>query len=53
VRKRASLQITETDWEHFLEGEARGLVVGVVEHIGYDGTTGTVTLKLSSNGGQQ
>jgi hypothetical protein len=37
---RQQLQITETDWEHFLEGDARGLVVGVVEHIGYDGTTG-------------
>src|SRR5580704_17126647 len=49
---RQQLQITETDWEHFLEGDARGLVVGVVEHIGYDGTTGAVTLKLGSNGRQ-
>jgi hypothetical protein len=50
---RRQLQITETDLEHFLEGEARGLVVGVVEQIGYDGRTGAVTLKLSSNGRQQ
>jgi site-specific DNA recombinase len=50
---RQQLQITQTDWEHFLEGEARGLVVGVVEQIGYDGRTGAVTLKLSSNGRQQ
>jgi hypothetical protein len=46
------LQIAETDWERFLEGDHRGLVVGVVEHIGYDGKTGAVTVKLSSNGQQ-
>jgi hypothetical protein len=50
---RQQLQITETDWEHFLEGDHRGLVVGIVEHIGYDGKTGAVTVKLGSNGQQQ
>jgi recombinase-like zinc beta ribbon protein len=34
---RQQLQITETDWGCFLEGDHRGLVVGVVEHISYDG----------------
>jgi hypothetical protein len=28
---RQQLQITETDWDCFLEGDRRGLVVGVVE----------------------
>jgi site-specific DNA recombinase len=49
---RQQLQIAETDWEHFLEGDRRGLVVGVVEHIGYDGKTGAVAVKLGSNGRQ-
>ena len=49
---RQQLQITETDWGCFLEGEARGLVVGVVEQIGYDGKTGAVAVKLGSNGRQ-
>jgi hypothetical protein len=49
---RQQLQITETDWGCFLEGDHRGLVVGVVEHIGYDGKTGAVTVKLGSNGQQ-
>jgi hypothetical protein len=44
--------ISETDWGCFLEGDHRGLVVGVVEHIGYDGKTGAVTVKLGSNGQQ-
>jgi Recombinase zinc beta ribbon domain len=49
---RQQLQITETDWGCFLEGDHRGLVVGVVEHIGYDGKTGAVAVKLGSNGRQ-
>jgi len=49
---RQQLQITETDWDCFLEGDRRGLVVGVVESIGYDGKTGAVTVKLGSNGQQ-
>jgi site-specific DNA recombinase len=50
---RQQLQITETDWGCFLEGDHRGLVVRVVEHIGYDGKTGAVTVKLGSYGQQQ
>ncbi len=50
---RQQLQITETDWECFLEGETRGLVAGVVEHIHYDGRTGAVTVKLGSKGQQR
>ena len=49
---RQQLQSAETDWERFLEGDHRGLVVGVVEHIGYDGKTGAVAVKLGSNGQQ-
>jgi Recombinase zinc beta ribbon domain len=49
---RQQLQITETDWGCFLTGDHRGLVVSVVEHIGYDGRTGAVTVKLGSNGQQ-
>jgi len=49
---RQQLQITETDWGCFLEGDHRGLVAGVVEHIGYDGTTGAVTVRLGLEGQQ-
>jgi hypothetical protein len=49
---RQQLQIAEADWNYFLEGDHRGLVDGVVEHIGYDGKTGAVTVKLGSNGQQ-
>ena len=49
---RQQLQIAETDWECFCRDDLRGLVVGVVERIGYDGRTGAVKVKLSSNGQQ-
>ena len=49
---RQQLQITETDRGCFLEGDPRGLVAGVVEHIGYEGKTGAVTVKLGSDGQQ-
>ena len=50
---RQQLQITQTDWGCFLTGDPRGLVVGVVEHIDYDGKTGAVTVKLGLSGQQQ
>ena len=49
---RQQQQITETDWGCFLEGDHRGLVVSVVEHIDYDGKTGAVTVRLGLEGQQ-
>jgi len=49
---RRQLQIAETDWDHFLEDDPRALVLGILEHISYDGTTGAVAIKLGSNGRQ-
>ena len=49
---RQQLQIPDTDWQCFLEGNTRALVAGVVERIDYDGRTGGVTVQLGSDGQQ-
>ena len=48
---RQQLQISETDWPVFQQGDPGGLVRAVVEHIDYDGVTGAVTLTLGNRQG--
>jgi site-specific DNA recombinase len=43
---RDRLDLSETDWQAFLQGNHTEVVHAVVEQIGYDGTTGGVQLKL-------
>ena len=43
---RVGLDLSETEWQVFLQGNPAEVVHGVVEQIGYDGTTGGVRLKL-------
>src|ERR1700680_3141443 len=46
---RDRLDLSETEWQAFLQGNPAEVVHAVVEQIGYDGTTGGVRLKLRSN----
>ena len=46
---RDRLDLSETDWQAFLQGNPAEVVRSVVEQIGYDGTTGGVRLKLLIN----
>ena len=50
---RTQLQISSADWRAFEEGEPSGLLRAAVEEIGYDGATGTVSLKLGLRGEQR
>jgi site-specific DNA recombinase len=49
---RERLDLSETEWQAFLQGNPIELVRAVVEQIGYDGTTGGVRLKLRMNENQ-
>jgi len=42
---RLALQISDPAWQAFLEGDCE-LVRALVERIRYDGSTGTVSVKL-------
>jgi site-specific DNA recombinase len=46
---RDRLDLSETGWHAFLQGNPAEVVRSVVEQIGYDGTTGGVRLKLLIN----
>jgi site-specific DNA recombinase len=50
---RDRLDLSETEWQAFLQGNPAEVVHAVVEQIGYDGTTGGVRLKLRSNENQE
>ncbi len=43
---RDRLDLSEPDWQAFLQGNPAEVVHAVVEQIGYDGTTGGVQLRL-------
>jgi len=45
---RRNMNVLETDWQAFLEGDPTRLVPTLVEAIRYDGRTGIVTVKLRS-----
>ena len=49
---RDRLDLSETDWQAFLQGSPAEVVHAVVDQIGYDGTTGGVQLKLRMNENQ-
>jgi hypothetical protein len=46
---RDRLDLSETGWHAFLQGNPTEVVRSLVEQIGYDGTTGGVRLKLLIN----
>jgi site-specific DNA recombinase len=50
---RVGLDLSETDWQAFSQGNPAEVVHAVVEQISYDGTTGGVQLKLRTNENQQ
>jgi hypothetical protein len=50
---RVGLDLSETDWQAFLQGNPAEVVHAAVEQIGYDGTTGGVRLKLRMNENQE
>jgi len=50
---REELEISDSDWQAFEQGGAFSLVRAVVEAIGYDGTTGAVSLELGIRADQR
>jgi site-specific DNA recombinase len=50
---RDQLDLRETDWQAFLQGNPAEVVHAVVEQIGYDGTMGRVQLKLRTTENQE
>jgi len=50
---REQLEIPDDDWQAFEQGGSSRLVRAVVEEIGYDGTTGAVSLKLGIRADQR
>jgi hypothetical protein len=50
---RDLLDLSETEWQAFSQGNPAEIVRAVVEQISYDGTTGGVQLKLRSNENQR
>ena len=47
---RHELQVADSEWQRFEEGDPGALVRSVVEHIVYDGSMGAVTLTLGKGG---
>ena len=47
---RRELQVADSEWQRFEEGDPGALVRSVVEHIVYDGSMGAVTLTLGKGG---
>ena len=45
---RGQVRISEIDWLNFMESDPSALIHDVVERIGYDGSSGAVSLKLRS-----
>jgi hypothetical protein len=50
---RDRLDLSETEWQAFLQGNVSEVVRAVVQQISYNGTTGGVSLKLRMNGNQE
>ena len=48
---RQQLQISETDWQVFEQGNQDRLLRSIVARVRFDGVTGGVTLRLRSKGG--
>jgi site-specific DNA recombinase len=52
VETRERLQVAEAEWDRFENVDPSGLVRAVLEEVGYDGATRTVSLKLGAHRNQ-